>query len=490
MCRKNIVIFAIGTRGDVQPSILLGVSLMQRGHTVHIATEVRLRALVEEFGLPWRCIEGDKMGMLFNDEVQAALGKGSLFPIIRQALAWADKFDERAILASYESAATGADILVGSALSLTGSLSIAQARGLAYAALMPFPMWPTNEFPPWMLASIMQPCALAARACPLYRWSYFVLMNMLWRVEHKVTNAWRVESLGQKPWPCSGLGAFDLITSSQAPVLVAASEVLCGLQQQVPADFPPHVRVGGFLFAADVLSDAVSVDPKLAKFMAVSGAPPVICFDFGSMPATQPEHLLQIGIDTCKQLGCRCVLVTGWSSLGNYAKCSEWIESAAGAMLVVHSAPHDWLFPRCAAVVHHCGVGTMASALRSGVPQVPVAVMFDQPHNAKLCVALGVAPGWLSFPSLSSKRLMNLLKMIWVEPSHGPMHQASLAASERIRKESVGCAKLFCEMLETAQPLKPQPLTSTKCDVVAEIEPRKGSTSIAYSLILQPNNNV
>ena len=38
------------------------------------------------------------------------------------------------------------------------------------------------------------------------------------------------------------------------------------------------------------------------------------------------------------------------------------------------------------AVVHHCGVGTMAAALRAGIPQVPVLVTLDQPHNASLLV--------------------------------------------------------------------------------------------------------
>jgi UDP:flavonoid glycosyltransferase YjiC (YdhE family) len=42
----------------------------------------------------------------------------------------------------------------------------------------------------------------------------------------------------------------------------------------------------------------------------------------------------------------------------------------------VERVPHDWLFERCAAVVHHAAAGTTATALRSGVPSVAV------PHNA------------------------------------------------------------------------------------------------------------
>ena len=45
---------------------------------------------------------------------------------------------------------------------------------------------------------------------------------------------------------------------------------------------------------------------------------------------------------------------------------------------VVGSVPHDWLLPRCAVVLHHAGSGTVAAALRAGVPQVTCPCMFDQ----------------------------------------------------------------------------------------------------------------
>ena len=39
---------------------------------------------------------------------------------------------------------------------------------------------------------------------------------------------------------------------------------------------------------------------------------------------------------------------------------------------VVQEAPHEWLFPRCAAVVHHGGAGTTARALWAGAPSLIV----------------------------------------------------------------------------------------------------------------------
>jgi len=34
------------------------------------------------------------------------------------------------------------------------------------------------------------------------------------------------------------------------------------------------------------------------------------------------------------------------------------------------SVPYSWLFPRCAAAIHHAGSGSTAAALLAGIPQV------------------------------------------------------------------------------------------------------------------------
>ncbi len=36
--------------------------------------------------------------------------------------------------------------------------------------------------------------------------------------------------------------------------------------------------------------------------------------------------------------------------------------------LVIGEAPHDWLLPQCAAVVHHGGAGTVAAGLSAACP--------------------------------------------------------------------------------------------------------------------------
>ena len=49
--KQKITLCAVGSRGDLQPYISLGLALKQKGYQVKIATENRLKPLVQEFGI-------------------------------------------------------------------------------------------------------------------------------------------------------------------------------------------------------------------------------------------------------------------------------------------------------------------------------------------------------------------------------------------------------------------------------------------------------
>src|SRR6185295_12492284 len=52
-------------------------------------------------------------------------------------------------------------------------------------------------------------------------------------------------------------------------------------------------------------------------------------------------------------------------------------------------APFQKLFPHCAAVVHHGGIGTVANAMAAGVPQLIHPQCFDQIDNGMRVKRLG-----------------------------------------------------------------------------------------------------
>jgi UDP:flavonoid glycosyltransferase YjiC (YdhE family) len=54
-------------------------------------------------------------------------------------------------------------------------------------------------------------------------------------------------------------------------------------------------------------------------------------------------------------------------------------------------ASYTALMPRCEAIVHQGGIGTVAQALRAGRPMLVVPWAHDQPDNAERLQRLGVA---------------------------------------------------------------------------------------------------
>lgn len=79
--------------------------------------------------------------------------------------------------------------------------------------------------------------------------------------------------------------------------------------------------------------------------------------------------------------------------------------------------PYRQLMPRVAAVIHHGGIGTLARALASGVPQLVLAHSFDQPDTATRLWRLGVAE-WLPSTRWDPEQAGGLLRRLLTEPSY------------------------------------------------------------------------
>jgi sterol 3beta-glucosyltransferase len=148
----------------------------------------------------------------------------------------------------------------------------------------------------------------------------------------------------------------------------------------IPRDFPPHVHVTGYWF----LDQAAGWQPALELTQFLAAGPPPVYIGFGSMGARQAEKRTRIVLDALGKSGQRGVLVRGWGGL----KADDLPQN----VLMVDTVPHDWLFPRVAAVVHHGGAGTTAAGLRAGRPTIICPFIADQPFWGKLVYQRGVGP--------------------------------------------------------------------------------------------------
>jgi sterol 3beta-glucosyltransferase len=129
-------------------------------------------------------------------------------------------------------------------------------------------------------------------------------------------------------------------------------------------------------------------------------------------------------LDALRQSRQRGVIATDWEGLSQSDLPDE--------MFVTGIVPHDWLFPRMAAVVHHGGAGTTGAGLRAGIPNIVVPISNDQPFWARRVKALGVGPTPIPRKRLTADRLAHAISVAVTDES---IRKRAAELGETIRAE-------------------------------------------------------
>ena len=135
-----------------------------------------------------------------------------------------------------------------------------------------------------------------------------------------------------------------------------------------PADWGPEIDIAGFVFLD--LASSFKPPETLVEFLD-AGEPPVY-IGFGSIVVDDPDAFTALIFKAVKKAGVRALVSKGWGGLGDEGNTPDNI-------YMLDNTPHDWLFPRVSAVVHHGGAGTTAIGLKCGKPTMIVPFFGDQP---------------------------------------------------------------------------------------------------------------
>ena len=124
--------------------------------------------------------------------------------------------------------------------------------------------------------------------------------------------------------------------------------------------------------------------------------------------ATTPraEETSDIVRRALRHAGVRGIIQAGWAGL----------EVVDDDVLTIGEVPHEWLFPRVAAVAHHCGAGTTAAALRTGIPTIALPGLGDQPFWAQRLQFLGTTAATIPQRKLTAERLGAALHTVVTDP--------------------------------------------------------------------------
>ncbi len=376
----NIFIVTLGSRGEVQPYVALGKGLQAAGYTVTVCTSASFEPFITGHGLRYGYLSNDLIDLMDSaagrDAMEDTVG---VFGAIRTTMKLARRANEinrQLMHETWTAAQIAAPAMVISHPKALAGTHVAEKLGVPAAIALPVPLIvATGEFP----ATGMPLLALGHA----YNRLTYQAIALGYGMYDKMVNLFRQETLGL---PAIRGAAIRLKMPDGSPI-----PVLHGVSNYVsprPIDWPAHVYNTGYWFLDQGADWTPPTD--LQRFLA-AGAPPVYV-GFGSMAGRNPQRLTRIVIEALQRANVRGLIATGWGGMN--------AGDLPGSIFALEQAPHDWLLPRVAAVVHHGGAGTTAAGLRAGRPTVICSFFADQPYWGQRVHALGVGP-----KSIPQKRL-------------------------------------------------------------------------------------
>lgn len=417
----NITIITIGSQGDIVPFLALAKGLQQKGHSVRIAALSRFKNYVEQNGISYMPLTGDADELI---RLLIGVGVGPLQyfrSMDRMAHQHIDQLMEDIL-----QACQNADAVVYSVL---GSVAwhVAEKLGIPALRAFPCPLDPTSDFP-----------TMTAPELPLGRWYNRLTYqsgDRLWGwITSRHLTTWRKENglppLAPLSFPYRQLNGKPVQTLYPfSPTLVPR-----------PTGWGDQYHLTGFWFLDE--SSAWQPEEGLLRFLE-NGTPPVY-IGFGSMLGGSFQSALEIIQQALKITGQRAILSSGWGKLTQ--------ADLTANIYKIDYVPHDWLFPRVEAVIHHGGAGTTAAGLKAGCPSLIIPFGGDQPFWGKRIHAVGAGPQPIHRKNLTIRNLSAALDELFHQPAWKTGAQAMARAIQQ--EDGVGNAIKVIEQIVHSSTMK------------------------------------
>ena len=209
------------------------------------------------------------------------------------------------------------------------------------------------------------------------------------------------------------------INGHKIPVLYAISPLLV---PRAP-EWDEHIHMTGFW--TDPEPCEYEPEPSLVRFLEEGEKP--VYIGFGSMVSGDMGQTLDIVLKAVAASGVRAIIGRGWGGGALDAALSN------PNVYVADYIPHDWLFSRVSAVVHHGGAGTTAAGVLACKPTLVVPFGGDQPFWGQRIYDLGIGPKPIKRENLTVEKLADAL----IKLTHTPRFNVAVSEiGERMKYEN------------------------------------------------------
>lgn len=363
MSRRIVVCASGSSLGVIYPYLVLGRELKSQGNDVTICTEQRYSSNVARFGLRFHKVSGDPFGHMISESNQIHLRNGNQLKHFLSG----QYLISSTVLREIQAACENADVIISSQGHLEAAYSMAEKLQVAIVVMV----LEKIVYVPGKYPLILKPLQLVEGGI----WNTVFCFG--WIDIRKVVNQWRVSELGLHPIK-SLTGIEPMIYKKKLPVLVPRHECV---SEYITDQVPKAWMVSGAL-----LDSSLPVSVEVQSFVEQSKEN-LVYFGMSKMPLPDARELFTLVFQFAKHTATRVVLCTGDVHL---QKVSQLLRKSENVLLpgvsdqeglsvpqnifVTDYVPHYYLFPRCAVVIHHGGLGTTSAAINAGVPMVSCPV--------------------------------------------------------------------------------------------------------------------
>ena len=384
----KIAITTVGTRGDLQPYIALGLGLKEAGHEVLIVSSKNEETFVKSYGLDFFSLSVDIQKLMDGEEVQEMSKGNNPLKFILSHLKGSKKLKQLMVETQGEiwTACQFADIIIFHPGMPLGFF-IAQEKKRISVMANPFPVIATSDYPAILFYT-------SPRLGRLWnKITHKIFEKIFWSLSKSaVVEFWNKTVKTNKNFSASPMRQQ---IESGMPIINGYSNLFFNQ----PNEWQSNIHTTGNWF---IEKEPNFIPPtELSKFIENGELP--IYIGFGSMKDIKSFkttlNIIKEALDITKQ---RAVIGLGWSKL-------SYNENIPDNIFLIESTPHTWLFPKMKTVIHHGGAGTTATGLRAGKPTIIIPHNADQPAWGQKVFELGVGSKPIKKTQLTADKLASAI---------------------------------------------------------------------------------
>jgi len=412
---KRVLFYCWGTRGDVQPALALALKLKKLGKEVKMFVTPPSDDMVRKAGI--ECVAATESIVWMLDVLGTCdPADTSICGLIKQARAMSKMHETEQYKAAIQ-----ADTKAGYDLALAFKPDVILHAGYEYG------IWASvgEALGVPVVRYDLQPCYPTAKI-GFFKKENGKIPSCCLPLAYMMYNKNGI-SKPQRPraMELRKLAGLSLETHTDGSKLELPPDLpqMCAMSPSFiaqPSDWPAFKEMTGYW----QMQSGVSYSPpaELTAFLN-SGVPPVY-IGFGSMKGDPDfcKQLSTMAITALAHSRQRGILLGGWAGLtaqvlDTSTEAGKTLAKyAAENIFELQSCPHEWLFPRCAGVMHHGGAGTVAAGLTAGKPTIVCAIFSDQPWHGSLIAEkkLGLYAGMIG--KMGGEQLGDLLTRMLADP--------------------------------------------------------------------------